>query len=180
MISILVGVIFLLIFSLWLWVMRSAGGTEIPVEHIPDGDKVSRLVFYPFMYTGGNRMLMDNVFTFPSNRGGRESLVWSRYAPTNQDVHNLGLNLTTAKQAQNPERVIQYDGFIFTKAGQIRSIKTAKGHGLFVVHVPAEGKHHAEVGYQPTDSAAITKLEKGELKLALHRVFSALVPAPTT
>ena len=157
----------------------SAVGTGIPVEHIPDDDKVSRLVFYPFMYTSGNRMLMDNVFTFSSNRGGRESIVWSRYAPTDQDVHNLGLNLTTEKRAQNPDRVIQYDGFIVTYAGKIRAIKTAKGHGLFVEHVPAEGKHHAEVGYQPTGSAAITKLEKGELKLALHKVFSALVPAPT-
>lgn len=156
----------------------SAVGTGIPVEHIPDDDKVSRLVFHPFMYTGGNRMLMDNVFTFPSNRGARESVVWSRYAPTDGQVHNLGLNHATAKRLENPDRIIQYDGFIVTYAGKIRAIKTAKGHGLFVEHVPAEGKSHAEVGYQPTGSDAITKLEKGELKLALHKVFSALVPAP--
>jgi hypothetical protein len=123
-------------------------------------------------------MLMENVFTFQSDRGSRESLVWSRYAPTDGDVHNLGLNLTTAKRLQNPLRIIQYDGFIYTTAGQIRGIKTANGHGLFVEHVPAEGQHHAEVGYQPTGSLTITKLEKGELKIALHKVFSPLVPAP--
>lgn len=139
------------------------------VEDIPDDATVNRLIYFPRM---GNRLeglIWQNVFEFPGGLG--ESVVWSKYAPTDADVHGFGCDREAAKRQAKPE--MRYGGFIPAVVKAIRDIKTNRGHGFAVAHEPEEGQHHAEISYAP--ASTLNKTDKGELKFALQQVFGPLV-----
>lgn len=69
---------------------------------------------------------------------------------------------------------MRYGGFVPAVVGNIRTIRTARGHGFLVEHKPEEGQHHAEVSYLP--DGELKRADKNELKYALEKVFDVLVP----
>lgn len=145
------------------------------VEPIPDQDGIHRQVDFPRMYNDAREMIWDNIFQF--SQGHPESIVWSKYAPSDDDVHHLGCERESRTRSRRPDT--RYVGFISSTAGAVRGITTRAGHGFSVLHAPSEGIHHAEINYQPADGRRLDELkrsEKNELKLALRSVFGELIP----
>lgn len=140
------------------------------VEDIPDDATVNRLIDFPRMGNRSGDLIWKNVFEFPGGAG--ESVVWSKYAPTEVDVHRLGCEREVEKRQFKPE--MRYGGFIPGVVKAIRGIKTNRGHGFTVDHKPDEGQHHTEISYAP--ASVLNKTDKGELKFALQKVFGSLVP----
>jgi hypothetical protein len=150
-------------------------GVAVTPEDIPDGEMVGRLIDFPRMYHDSMGLIWKQVFQFPG--GQHESLVWRKYAPTVEDVHRLGCQRESEKRETKPD--MRYSGFISSTAGAIRGIRTQRGHGFALMHIPEEGLHHIGVFYAPDGGASPTSLkpgDKGELKLALGQVFGDLIP----
>jgi hypothetical protein len=118
------------------------------------------------------------AFAFPEKKETkgefeRESVVWGKYAPTGDVVHEYGYARETAKRVAKPD--YEYAGYISSIAGNVRSIRTRPGHGFEVIHAPLDGLHHAEIGYSIVRGQPFGKNEKNELKLALSQAFSELI-----
>jgi hypothetical protein len=137
------------------------------VEHVPNEDAISRLIYFPRMYDDFRGLIWDVVFEFP----GRpcESTVWRRYAQEDDDVHHIGLDVEALKKPRRP--LTHYVGFISANVGEVRSIKTARGHGFVVNHEPSEGVHHVEICFRAADAGHLKKNDKNELKLLLRHIF---------
>lgn len=145
-------------------------------ELIPDADTVSRSVEYPLQYTNDRDLIWGKIFEFP---GGKcESLIWRKYANSDNEVHAIGAEIAIMKQVRDPER--RYVGFVSGVAGTIRSIRTVRGHGFSVKHVPEEEeqRYHAHVCYEPAITDNLRPADKTELKSVLKECFSPLVPNP--
>lgn len=145
-----------------------------PVEEIPGAAVVTRLIDAPRMYEAVQGLIWNQVFEFPNSVG--ESVNWDRYAPLPDAVHELGRQRQETKKEVRPEFL--YAGFISAVTDNVRGIRTARGHGFEVEHVPSEGIHHAEVRYAPCVDVPLQKSDRGELKLALQKKFGLLVPCP--
>lgn len=111
------------------------------VEYVPNQEMLSRLIYWPRMYDNYEGLVWDVVFEFPSRPC--ESTVWRRYAPEDSDVHKIGEDVEALKKPRKPQT--SYIGFISANVGEVRSIKTARGHGFAVNHGPKEGLHHVEI-----------------------------------
>jgi hypothetical protein len=144
----------------------------LPVERedISDNAEVRRLVDYPRM-DNRSELIWENVFEFPKEQG--ESVIWSKYAPTADDVHKVGCEREATKRETKPE--MRYSGFIPALVRTIRAIRTIRGHGFQVRHEPDQGDHHAEIIYVPADQLELKKADKLELKFALKGAFGQLV-----
>jgi hypothetical protein len=145
-----------------------------PVEQIPDEGEIHRQLDFPSMYNDAREMIWQNIFQFPG--GQSESVVWSKYVPSADDVHRLGCEREASTRARKPD--MRYVGFITSTAGAIRGITTRAGHAFAVNHAPCEGVHHAEISYKAGGDRQpdqLKKNEKNELKLALQAVFGELV-----
>ncbi|NMV41823.1 hypothetical protein [Ralstonia insidiosa] len=153
-------------------VQRSS--SAIQVEPIPDEATVTRLIDCPRMYEDASGLIWTTTFEFPQSAG--ESVNWDKYAPPPDAVHKLGLDREEAKRASRPE--FRYAGYIPALARDVRGIKTARGHGFDIQHVPTEGIYHAEIHYASPEAVPLQKGDKGELKLALQRVFGELIRCP--
>ncbi len=151
---------------------------DIAIEVIADSEDVARLIFWPAMFSNSGSGSIDPACMFMFNKGegypnGQpESLVWRKYKVTENDVHHLGCDGEKRRQVRKPEA--RYFGFRNASVGDIRSFKTARGHGFFVIHAPAEGIHHAEIGYYPCndDWSNLKKNDKAELRAMLLTIFS--------
>lgn len=144
------------------------------IEHIPDEATVTRLIDAPRMYEPSKGLLWANTFEFPNGAG--ESVNWDKYARPPDEVHRLGKQRETTKREQKPE--FGYAGYIPARVESIREIKTVRGHGFAVEHVPSEGIQHAEIHRKPNAQQPLQKGDKGELRLALEKAFGPLVPCP--
>jgi hypothetical protein len=147
------------------------------IENIPNADSVSRLIFFPRMYTRYKDLIWSSVFEFA--RGDGESVVWHKYAPQPEDICRLGCDLETSRRRSRPDTT--YVGHIVATKFEICAARNARGNGFTVEHEPeVEGRierHHAEVKYKLVDGltyASITKTEKVDLRVALGRAFSPL------
>ncbi|MCA8051298.1 hypothetical protein [Burkholderia arboris] len=147
---------------------------ELAVEHIPGTAIITRLIDSPRMYEAAKGLIWESTFEFPGGTG--ESVNWDKYAPPPDEVHRLGQQRQLAKQAQRHE--FTYAGYISAETEHVRTIRTVRGHGFDVEHVPSEGIHHAEIRRRVSDVNALNKGDKGELRFALQRVFDSLVPCP--
>lgn len=136
-----------------------------------DSAIVTRLVDSPRMYEPAKGLIWESTFEFPGGAG--ESVNWDKYAPPPEVVHRLGLARQLSKRENRPE--FKYAGYIASQARTVREIKTVRGHGFAVDHVPSEGQHHAEIRRVPSVDNPLTKIDKSELRLALERAFGALV-----
>lgn len=143
-------------------------------EYIPGTDVVTRLIDSPRMYEPATGLIWANTFEFPHGAG--ESVNWDKYATPPDDVHRLGKERELAKRETRPE--FTYAGFVPARADSVRNIKTARGHGFEVEHVPSEGIHHAEIRRVPSAAHPLQKADKGELRFALEQAFGPLVPCP--
>lgn len=126
------------------------------------------------MYDDAKGLIWHLVFQFPESQD--ESVVWSKYAPSDERVHKLGREREVRYRLTKPDR--HYVGFISSTAGAVRDIRTVAGHGFAVWHQPEEGLYHAGIAYLPADGRKIHQLnrnEKNELKLALRLAFGPLV-----
>lgn len=148
--------------------------SEIQVEPIPDEATVTRLIDCPRMYAESTGLIWDTTFEFP--KGAGESVNWDKYALPPDAVHRLGHAREEAKRGTRPE--FRYTGFIPAVTQRVREIRTVRGHGFDVRHVPSEGIHHAEIRYASPDAVPLQRGDKGELKLALQKVFGELVRCP--
>lgn len=146
-----------------------------PVEPIPDADTVSRAVEFPTQYTNDRGLIWHMLFQFPS--GVCESLIWRKYANSDNEVHEIGEEIAAEKRSRKPDR--QYEGFVYGVVARIRSIRTFRGHGFTVSHQPEDGRqHHAQVCYDPAGENNLKPADKTELKDAIRACFSDLVPKP--
>ncbi len=146
----------------------------VPVEAIPDADSLHRLIDSPPLYDDARGLIWDLVFQFPKSQD--ESVIWSKYASSDEQAHKLGCEREARYRLTKPNR--HYVGFISSTAGAVRGIRTAAGHGFAVWHQPEEGVYHAGIAYRPADGPKIQQLstnEKNELKLALRLGFGPLV-----
>jgi hypothetical protein len=147
---------------------------ELKVEQIPGNAIITRLIDSPRMYEPAKGLLWESTFEFPGGAG--ESVNWDKYAPPPEEVHCLGKQREIAKQAVRPE--FSYAGYLPAEAERVRAIRTARGHGFDVEHVPSEGIHHAEIRRRASESNPLNKGDKGELRLALEKAFDPFVPCP--
>lgn len=69
------------------------------VEEIPIGDEISRHIEFPRTYDRERRMILEAVFEFPG--GEPESVVWRKYAATDDEVHKLGCEWETKSASVN-------------------------------------------------------------------------------
>lgn len=147
---------------------------SIPVEPVPDGDTISRNLYFPEMYGPERELLWKKFCTF-SNRAC-ESGVWRKYAPADDDVHAIGLMHQEKKRATNPEW--RYISFASATAGDIRAIMSNAGHGFTVVHDPIDdADFHTHVCYAPANGAEVSTLKPGpkrELKEMLFKAFNTV------
>jgi hypothetical protein len=140
------------------------------VEHVANEEAVSRLIYEPRMYDNYKGLIWNVVFEFPS--GSCESTVWRRYAPEHSDVHTIGEEVEALIKRRSPQTC--YVGFISANVGEVRSIKTARGHGFAVNHEPKEGLHHVEICFSSADgrgAEGLRKTDRNELKLLLRKTF---------
>lgn len=151
-------------------------GNEPTVEEIPDADSVSRLIDFPHKYTEERELIWDSIFAFPKSKGKYtgESVNWSKYCASEDEIHALGCAWQLAKCERVPD--MRYVGFMVAVVGDIRQIQTRRGHAFEVIHAPEEGRHHAEIRYLPSQAAntPFESHDREELKLVLQSKFSAL------
>ncbi|HRW59026.1 MAG TPA: hypothetical protein P5340_00100 [Defluviicoccus sp.] len=148
-------------------------------EFMPDGDDISRWIFYPHMSKEDRELIWDNVFMFPSGRP--ESVVWRRYLKSIGEVHEKGCEREKERNTR-PERadkkLQRYYGAISAKVLDIRKIRNLNKHGFRVEHDPSEkeGIYHVHISYDVSQGYDFTKQDKIELKSRLKAVFSDLLP----
>lgn len=145
------------------------------VEAIPDDDLVYRHVFHPFMSTEEEPLIWRCVFQFQEKYGFAESVVWSKYTPTMDDVHELGRQKAEKSREERPERPHTYVGCLEAICRVVRNIKSSNGHGFEIVHEPSEGTHHAHIRYLPA-AGDFSRADRIELKSLLQKAFSDLIP----
>lgn len=151
-------------------------GGDTVVEKISDSCKVSRLVF-EFMLIPPDlvELFWEKVFMFPSNRNCRESVVWRKYKPSDEDVHELGAEQQEARRRDANSTPKIYKGFLNADVDKIRSISCSDNiHKVFVEHVPSEGIHHAEIFFEPSPPKSV----KMDFKTRLKMVFSKEITVP--
>lgn len=141
------------------------------IEEIPDADAVSRQLDSPLMYDEFKGVIWSTAFMFSEPV---ESLVWRKYKVAINEVHDLGCGRQANVRQRKP--LWTYIGAITTTAGQIRAIRTARGHGLAVAHRPEEdqGTYHAEVELLPLEGQKIRSNDRAELRLMLEKVFGPI------
>lgn len=148
-------------------------------ELIPDGDDISRWIFYSHMSNEERELIWDGVFLFP--KGRPESVVWRKYLKTMQQVHEKGCECEMKKnheRIKSGKKLQRYDGAINARVVDIRNIRTSKEHGFRVEHDPSEqqGVYHAHIVYDESQECDFTKQDKIELISQLKARFSGLFP----
>ena len=124
------------------------------------------------MTNAERQLVWISVFQFPKSGGERESVVWRKYAVSEDDVHKLGCERERLKRENKPNW--QYLGFVTARAGDVRDRKTVRRHGFAVEHKPCEGIHHAEIRLVAAEGTTMTSAEKTELRMALEGIFGPL------
>jgi hypothetical protein len=149
------------------------------LEFIPDGDDISRWIFYSHMSNEERELIWTGVFVFPNERP--ESIVWRKYLKTMEEVHEKGCECEIKKNEERKKsgkKLQRYDGAINARVVDIRKIRNSKKHGFLVEHDPSneQGIHHAQIRYDVSHDYDFTKQDKIELKSQLKAVFSDLFP----
>jgi hypothetical protein len=146
-------------------------------EEISPDELLSRHIFHPPMFPGGE-LLATAFFEFPGNQC--ESVIWHRRLADGLDgVHRLGCEKQAlvrnkqASQGKNPDKT--YMGAATARCGEICAYRNPHGHGVRVVHEPAEGRHHVELCYDSMPgSTPMRRGDKSEIKLKLVEIFKDL------
>lgn len=147
---------------------------DFPREEISDSENVSRLLWRPFMLATNNMELSwPNVFVFQTSNNNRESLVWRKYKPSIDSVHDIGLAMQDVRESTG--RNHKYLGFATSEVGRVRGYSGANNtHQLEVTHEPedGQGQEHSEVGIVTVDDSEIRKQDKIDIRSYLKRIFS--------
>ena len=94
-------------------------------ESIPDDDVVSRSIGRPVHWADDVGLVWSNVFQFAGDRC--ESVIWRKYAETDQDVHAIGIAIVEAQKARGRDR--EYVGFISAEVARMERSIVAASHG---------------------------------------------------
>jgi len=142
------------------------------VEPIPGTDNVSRWLFSPPLSPDLSELAQQQyyhmVFAFPSSNNRCESVVWSKYAPTPLDVHNLGCEDQSRRRIEHPHKNAEYLGSLTANVAKIRDFKNINGHGFDVVHAPEEGQHHAHIFIAPNPDKTLNRGDLNNLRERLR------------
>lgn len=142
------------------------------VEEILPEDQVSRHIDAPHKWKVAEAAFDEpKLFEFPSDNP--ESVVWRKYAPLLDKVHQMGCERQAVKRERRPDYT--YIGAITATAAAIRAIRV-NGHGFQLEHSPDEGQWHAHVSYLREPTAEFNRAHKMDLKERLRGVFGALEP----
>lgn len=150
------------------------------IEEIPNDDTVSRLVDFPHKYNEDRELIWESVFAFTKSKGQYtgESVNWSKYCATPDEIHALGCAWQRAKRERVP--TMEYVGYMVAGVADIRAVNNRRGHSFQVIHDPDgnQGQHHAEIRYlqSATEGVPFESGDREELKLALRKEFGPLVP----
>lgn len=142
------------------------------IEVIPDEDEVARHIEQPRMVSEKWEFVWKNIFTFP---GGRpESVVWRKYAISDQAVFELGLRrMAYIREHRRPGA--RYVGFIAAQVFDIRDFRSTAGHGFRVEHAPEEGIEHAHIHLWASENGRMTRSHKDELIFVLSKMFNRFI-----
>jgi hypothetical protein len=144
------------------------------VEEISDRETVCRLVD-DRMQPQPSDLILELFFPFEKNNP--ESLVWTRYAPIPDGVHDAGRSWQAGVRTRRPGIEMRYLGFMSANVGVLRSAKTKAGHGFQIVHEPTPADYHAEISIVSADPGTkIPSPQKVEARLLLREKFSSPMP----
>ena len=152
-------------------------------KQIPDDTRITRLIFYPFMFD--NDALDPRVtfqFKYRETTGKRqESLIWRLYAPLDYLISCLGCvqqqEKNRRKAADGKEPSVRYAGHMNALSGAIRTIQTDRDYRFELIHAPEEGIYHLHVLIVPPGSTTLERVNKtvlNDLRDELFRVFTDL------
>ena len=152
-----------------------------PIEVIPDEDTVSR----PFFKIPSD-IDPRSALRFDYDRVRDESalsVVWRKYAPSTQEVHSCGCAVAVEASEGNRRKggaPAEYGGFRSAQVASVRAIKSQRGNGLEVLHVPVPGKRwHAHISVVATPGQRtknISKTVRGELRELLYAALGPYEP----
>ncbi|MGI4778027.1 MAG: hypothetical protein ACRYGA_07890 [Janthinobacterium lividum] len=139
------------------------------VEYIPSDHLVSRHIDLPYRYTKDKDLIWEAVFMFKDNKG--ESLVWRKYKPTIEEVHDLGCSQEARKKPQKPD--YRYVGAITALVQDIRNEVSGRGATFRVEHHPEndQGVYHAEIWPCPKEGAQLKSNDRADLRVMLKNRF---------
>ena len=149
-------------------------------KHIPDDTRVTRLIFFPFMF---RNEILDPRFTFQFNfRNGegnrQESLIWRLYAPFDFLIDCLGClqqhDKNERKETEGKNPVVRYRGHKDAFCGAIRAIQTGKNYCFELIHGPEEGFYHIHISIVPPVGSTLKGINKttlNDLRDELYSVF---------
>lgn len=151
---------------------------DYEIEPIPDEDSVSRGCYLP---TGIDP---ESIFSFQSDKttGEKaESVYWRKYAETIESVHARGcerVDITKKPRVDRGHAPLEYLGAITALVGKIRHIKTDRGFGVTVIHVPEDGdRAHAHIcvlEHTGADKMRFKANDRRELVHLLYNTFGEL------
>jgi hypothetical protein len=129
------------------------------------------------MFPGGE-LLFSALFEFPGNQC--ESVIWRRYVNGDlTEIHQMGCARELAARkgqvaaGKKPDKT--YIGAAIARVADIRCYRNPQGHGIRVVHEPAEGRYHVHLCYDRAPGAApMTRADKNEIKIKLVEIFADL------
>ena len=147
-------------------------------ERISDDAKVTRLIFYPFMFDND---ILDPRATFQfqydkTTKKRQESLVWRFYAPLHYQINCFGClqqkdkNQKKIDADKNP--IVRYKGHKNALCGAIRDIES-KGYCFEIIHAPNEGIYHVHVSIVPPAGATLEKVNKTIRSYLRDEIYTA-------
>lgn len=153
---------------------------EQDAEYIGDGDQVSRAYLQPIEQELALAPESQFRFEYDRLRDERaESVYWRKYAPAHEDVHSRGCAL------ERRYAHLKYLGSRTAGVGAVRSVRSARGHSLDVLHFEQSGdKAHAHIAIRPVAGVKVRNikpndyLELSRLLVELFRDFQAHTCAP--
>lgn len=141
------------------------------IEPIPDSDQISRGCSVP------PGVDAESVFVFKSDSSGArvESVIWRKYAPTLMEVHERGCARTKSaseKRAADGKDPKIYMGSMTSLVRPIRLIRTGRGFGFAVVHLPENGDNsHAHICMEAVTASSMNDLKKNDRRELIHLLF---------
>lgn len=150
------------------------------IEPIPVEDSVSRGCEFPFSLPSG--VDIESFFLFPSDKitGKREeSVYWRKYADTIDSVHErecLRVSIANGRRALKEQAPHEYIGARTASVWAILDIKSQRGFGFAVNHLPVDGtRAHTHICILEPAGANKTKpADRMELIHMLCAVFGGI------
>lgn len=128
------------------------------------------------MVQGLDQFIWHEIFVFPSDAGRVESVVWRSVIITDAELNNLGC-AEAADARANGKPAIEYRGSMTARAGDITQLKTTRGHGFSLHHVPEDGrKWHVHIKVEEAPNTTVSKNDKSDIRALMQKEFLPFYP----